>query len=206
MTPPAYWPTACAALAGSDAVLAGLIAAFDGSALRSRGAPFETLLRSIVGQQISLAAADAIWRRLVQAIDVNAPDSVLAVSPERLRRAGLSGRKVEYVQDLARHFADGRIDPAAFAALDDEAIVRALTAVHGIGRWTAEMFLIFNLMRPDVWPVDDIGLQKAVARHYPDGAGLRPAALRAFGERWRPWRTVASWYLWRSLDAAEVLY
>lgn len=206
MSVPAYWSSACAELAAADEVLAALILQFDGSVLKTRGAPFETLLRAIVGQQISLAAADAIWGRLGGAVDRRDPLSLLAADAARLRETGLSRRKVEYVQDLARHFADGRLDPAALADADDETVIRALTAVHGIGRWTAEMFLIFNLLRPDVWPVDDIGLQNAVARHYAGGAALPLAELRRIGERWRPWRTVACWYLWRSLDAAEVLY
>jgi DNA-3-methyladenine glycosylase II len=203
---PDYWSRACAELSAGDETLRALILSFDGSVLKTRGEPFETLLRAIVGQQISLAAADAIWGRLCAVVDRRAPASVLAADPEVLRCVGLSRRKVDYVRDLALHFVDGRLDPVGLAAEDDDAVIRALTAVHGIGRWTAEMFLIFNLLRPDVWPVDDIGLQKAVARHYAAGEALRPAQLRQIGERWRPWRTVASWYLWRSLDASEVLY
>ncbi|TDR70630.1 DNA-3-methyladenine glycosylase family protein [Paludibacterium purpuratum] len=206
MSTPAYWDDACAVLSADDAVMAALIRQFDGSVLRTRGEPFETLLRAIVGQQISIAAADAIWNRLGALAALSDPGSLLSVSPEALRQAGLSQRKVEYAHDLARHFADGHLDPAHLALLDDEAIIVELTAVRGIGRWTAEMFLMFNLMRPDVWPVDDIGLQKAMARCYGHAAVPKPAELRLLGERWRPWRTVATWYLWRSLDATEVLY
>lgn len=206
MSAPVYWQQACAELSSADDILRALILQFDGSTLKTRGEPFETLLRAIVGQQISLAAADAIWGRLCALIDCRAPHSVLGADPEALRLVGLSRRKVDYVRDLALHFVEGRLDPLVLASADDESVIRALTAVHGIGRWTAEMFLMFNLMRPDVWPVDDIGLQKAVALHYADGLVPGPAALRRLGERWRPWRTVASWYLWRSLDAAEVLY
>jgi DNA-3-methyladenine glycosylase II len=110
------------------------------------------------------------------------------------------------VRDLARHFANGILVFDELSIQDDDAIIKALTAVHGIGRWTAEMFLMFNLLRPDVWPVDDIGLQRAVARLYYQGVRIPLAQLRAHGDGWRPWRTVASWYLWRSLDAVEVLY
>ncbi|BEV70840.1 DNA-3-methyladenine glycosylase [Paludibacterium sp. THUN1379] len=206
MSVPDYWARACAELAAEDQVLAGLMRQFDASILRTRGEPFETLLRAIVGQQISIAAADAIWGRLAQLAPLQQPQAVLALTPEALRLAGLSQRKVEYVQDLARHFADGHLDAARLATLDDEAVIAELTAVRGIGRWSAEMFLIFNLLRPDVWPVDDIGLQKAVARCYGLDAVPKQAALRQLGERWRPWRTVACWYFWRSLDAVEVLY
>ncbi|WP_293231613.1 DNA-3-methyladenine glycosylase 2 family protein [Paludibacterium sp.] len=206
MSTPDYWLGACTALAADDAVMAGLIRQFDGSMLRTRGEPFETLLRAIVGQQISLAAADAIWGRLSALAPLKDPVSVLALTPEALRQAGLSQRKVEYTRDLALHFADGHLDAAHLARLDDEDVIAALTAVRGIGRWTAEMFLIFNLLRPDVWPVDDIGLQKAVARCYGHEAVPKPAELKRLGDVWRPWRTVATWYLWRSLDPVEVLY
>lgn len=186
--------------------MAGLVAQFDGLALKSRGAPFETLMRAIVGQQISVAAADTVWRRLCLVVDPALPVSILDVDPLLLRQAGLSARKVEYVRDLADYFYSGRIDPAHFDQQDDESIIRELVAVRGIGRWSAEMFLIFNLERPDVWPVDDIGLQKAIAKLYNQGVRLSLADLRAMGERWRPWRTVACWYLWRSLDAVAVEY
>jgi len=186
--------------------MAGLVTQFDGLALKTRGAPFETLMRAVVGQQISVVAADTVWRRLCLVVDPSRPASVLDVEPLLLRQAGLSARKVEYVRDLADSFFSGRIDPALFAQQDDESIIGELIAVRGIGRWSAEMFLIFNLERPDVWPVDDIGLQKAVAKLYNHGVRLPLAELRAMGERWRPWRTVACWYLWRSLDAVAVVY
>jgi DNA-3-methyladenine glycosylase II len=206
MSLPDDWQQACDELAAADDVMRQLIVRFEGSVLKTRGAPFETLMRAIVGQQISLAAADTIWRRLCACVDPGCPASVLSVAVEPLRQAGLSQRKAEYVHDLAQHFVDGRIDPVRFAGQDDETIIQELTAVRGIGRWTAEMFLMFNLVRPDVWPVDDIGLQKAVAALYHRGERLPLCELRALGERWRPWRTVASWYLWRSLDPVEVVY
>jgi len=139
-------------------------------------------------------------------LDTTSPAAVAAVAPDALRACGFSQRKVEYAQDLAQHFLDGRIQPAQFDALDDEAIIRELVAVRGIGRWTAEMYLIFNLCRPDVWPVDDIGLQKALVQIH--GLDARPAlaVFRQMGERYRPWRSVATWYLWRMLDPVEVQY
>jgi DNA-3-methyladenine glycosylase II len=123
-----------------------------------------------------------------------------------LRKCGLSERKALYLRDLARHFASGALDPREWPALDDETLIARLVDVKGIGRWTAEMFLIFHELRADVYPVDDIGLQKAVARHYNGGERLDAAALAAAGERWRPWRSVATWYLWRSLDPVPVEY
>lgn len=206
MVLPEYWHAACHALTAADPVLARIIARYEGAGLVSRGAPFETLVRSIVGQQISVKAADAVWGRLAACVGEMLPANLLARSHEELRAVGLSVRKVAYVRDLSGHFADGRINPESWAGESDEAIRDALSAVHGIGRWTAEMFLIFNLMRPDVWPVDDLGLQKAVGLGYFEGVAPTPKALREFGERFRPWRTVATWYFWRSLDPVPVEY
>ena len=203
---PDYWEIAAAELAQGDAVMAELVARYAGLGLGSRGDPFSTLARSIVGQQISVKAADAVWARLLGAVERIAPEAILAAGEQTLAGSGLSRRKVEYLTDLAAHFANGRLQPERWAGLDDGEIIAELTAVRGIGRWTAEMFLIFNLLRPDVLPLDDIGLQRAVCLRYFGGEKLAPKALAAFGERWRPWRTVATWYLWRSLDPVPVEY
>jgi DNA-3-methyladenine glycosylase II len=203
---PLYWQQASAELALADPVLASLIERFAGVALVSRGDPFVTLLRSIVGQQISVKAADSVWARLQAAVPELTPDGVLGSTGDGLRGCGLSARKAEYVIDLARHFASGQIDAEQWSRMDDGELVAELTRVRGIGVWTAEMFLIFNQLRPDVLPLDDLGLQRAVAIHY--HAGERPPrrVLVAHGERWRPWRSVATWYLWRSLDPLPVEY
>jgi len=134
---------------------------------------------------------------------------VSAARPEQLRACGLSQRKVEYIRDLAGHFLSGALQPERWPGLDDEELIRELTDVRGIGRWTAEMFLIFNLMRPDVLPLDDIGLQRAMAMHYNGGEELPRKDLRSIGEGWRPWRpwrSVATWDLWRALDPEPVEY
>lgn len=203
---PDYWKQASLELASVDDVMAGFVERFSGASLVSRGEPFVTLMRSIVGQQISIKAADSIWSRVSVALPVMAPAEVLACGADVLRACGLSVRKVEYIGDLARHFSSGDIHVDRWLAMSDAEIIAELTAVRGIGVWTAEMFLIFNQLRPDVYPLDDIGLQKAVALHY--FAGERPARhqLAEFGERWRPWRSVATWYLWRSLDPVPVEY
>lgn len=206
MKAPAYWDTACAELAAADPVMAALIARYPDCVLGNRGDPFQTLARAIVGQQISIKAADSIWARFAALAGAVAPASVAALDPDALAACGLSRRKVEYLVDLAGHFADGRIEAARWKTMDDEAVIAELVDVRGIGRWTAEMFLIFNLERPDVWPVDDIGLQKAVALHYLGGERPTPKVLRRHGERHAPWRTVATWYLWRSLDPVAVQY
>ncbi|EXI75040.1 MAG TPA: DNA-3-methyladenine glycosylase [Candidatus Accumulibacter phosphatis] len=203
---PGYWQQASGDLALADPVLGSLVERFAGMALVSRGDPFVTLLRSIVGQQISVKAADSIWRRLQVVVAEITPASVLACEHASLRGCGLSARKVEYLVDLARHFASGQLDVEHWSRMSDGDLVAELTRVRGIGVWTAEMFLIFNQLRPDVLPLDDLGLQRAVAIHY--HAGERPPrrVLVEHGERWRPWRSVATWYLWRSLDPLPVEY
>lgn len=203
---PSYWFQASYELAAADAVMAGLVRHFAEPGLVSRGDPFATLARSIVGQQISVKAADAVWGRFSAAIGRVAPEAVLAQGSGGLAGCGLSQRKIEYVIDLAAHFASGRLQPDRWSAMDDQAVIAELTEVRGIGRWTAEMFLIFNLLRPDVFPLDDLGLQKAICRHYFAGVPQGRAALATFGARWQPWRTVATWYLWRSLDPLPVDY
>lgn len=206
MKAPAYWKSACAELAADDPVMAALIARYPDCVLGTRGDPFQTLARAIVGQQISVKAADSIWARFEALAETVAPERIAAIDLDTLAACGLSRRKVEYLVDLAGHFIDERIQPARWKKRDDETVIAELTDVRGIGRWTAEMFLIFNLRRPDVWPVDDIGLQKAVALHYLGGERPTPTILRRHGERHAPWRTVATWYLWRSLDPGVVQY
>jgi DNA-3-methyladenine glycosylase II len=203
---PSYWQQAASEISRSDRVMAESVARYPGRGLISRGDPFGTLARSIVGQQISVKAADSVWARFVAALPAVTPANVLACQTEVLRACGLSARKVEYIGDLARHFAEGQIHVDHWASMSDAEIIAELTAVRGIGVWTAEMFLIFNQLRPDVFPVDDIGLQKAVALHYFDGQRPARTALLEHGERWRPWRSVATWYLWRSLDPLPVDY
>lgn len=203
---PSYWQQASSDLAQADPVLARLVERFTGTALVSRGDPFATLVRSIVGQQISVKAADSVWARFLAALSAVTPAAVLAIEAEKLRGCGLSARKVEYVVDLARHFDSGQIHVSHWSAISDAEIIAELTAVRGIGVWTAEMFLIFNQLRPDVFPLDDIGLQKAVAMHYCQGQRPLRRRLAEHGERWRPWRSVATWYLWRSLDPLPVEY
>ncbi len=203
---PAYWQQASDELARTDPVMASLIATHSGASLVSRGDPFVTLVRSIVGQQISVRAADTIWSRLCETVPAPSPASILASPPEALRQCGLSARKVEYLTDLAMHFDSGEIHTHRWPSMSDAEIISELTAVRGIGVWTAEMFLIFNQLRPDVFPLDDIGLQKAVARHYLSGERPQRSELARIGERWQPWRSVATWYLWRSLDPVPVEY
>lgn len=211
---PRYWNEATRELGRRDRVLRRLIRNAPDVHLKRRADPFTTLARAIVGQQISVKAADAVWQRFRAAVAPDArgafprlpPDGVLAQDETALRAVGLSRSKAVYVRDLAAHFASGRLDPRQWHRLPDETLIERLVEVKGIGRWTAEMFLIFHALRADVWPVDDLGLQRAVALHYNGGERMLLADVRAIGERWAPWRSVATWYLWRSLDPVPVEY
>lgn len=186
--------------------MAELVERYAGLSLASRGDAFGTLARSIVGQQISVKAADAVWGRFSILLGEVTPARVAALGEGGLAGCGLSKRKIEYLCDLAGHFASGQLDPPAWIGMGDEELVAELTAVRGIGRWTAEMFMIFNQMRPDVFPLDDIGLQRAVCQRYFNCEKQTRETLAEMGDRWRPWRSVATWYLWRSLDPLPVEY
>ena len=203
---PHYWKQATREIAARDAVLKKLIAKFKGLALGSRGDAFATLARAIVGQQISVKAAQSVWNRLTAELVAMTPAAIARADTAQLRGCGLSGQKVIYLQDLAVRFRSGALDVATWSQLDDEALIDELTQVKGIGRWTAEMFLIFYMARPDVLPLDDIGLQRAIRLNYNHGKPLSRPKMRNIGNGWAPWRSVATWYLWRSLDPIPVEY
>jgi DNA-3-methyladenine glycosylase II len=193
-------------LARRDPVLRALVRRYGPCALadRHRADPFTTAAEAIVSQQLSAKAAATIFRRVVALMPAQAltPAGLLAAPEDALRGAGLSRAKVVYLRDLASRVVDGRLHLDRFDDMDDDAVIAELTAVKGIGRWTAEMFLIFKLQRPDVLPVDDIGIVNAMKRAY----GLRkvpsPDRMRRIAEPWRPYRSIACWYLWCSLDNA----
>jgi len=205
-----YWDVAAEALAGSDAVLATLIKRHRGERLSGSGDSFTTLANAIVGQQISVAAASGIWGRLEKRFPGMAPPDLAAADIDTLRACGLSGRKAEYIRGIAQAFVRGDYSSGSFDALDDDQVRERLCALRGVGPWTAEMFLIFHLHRPDVLPLGDIGLHRAAQKLYgwpadEPSAETKKRLLEA-GEAWRPWRTVAVWYLWRDLDAEPVVY
>jgi DNA-3-methyladenine glycosylase II len=207
---PDYWDDACKHLAKRDRVMKKLIPQFGEARLQSRGDAFTTLARSIVGQQISVKAAQSVWDKFAAAVGGPShklsPAAVLALEGLALRTAGLSARKAEYLVDLARHFDDGTVHVKQWQQMEDEAIIDELVAIRGIGRWTAEMFLIFHLMRPNVLPLDDLGLLKGISQSYFSGEPVSRAEARELGEGWAPYRSVATWYLWRSLDPLPVEY
>ncbi|MEO5844689.1 MAG: DNA-3-methyladenine glycosylase 2 family protein [Caldimonas sp.] len=206
----AFWDDACRHLVKRDRVMKKLIPRLGEGRLESRGDAFTTLARSIVGQQISVKAAQAVWDRFV-ALTAGpssrlAPSAVLALDAPQIRAAGLSARKVEYLCDLAEHFQSGLVRPARWREMEDEEIIEELVIIRGIGRWTAEMFLIFHLLRPNVLPLDDVGLIKGISVNYFSGEPVSRAEAREVGDGWTPYRSVATWYIWRSLDPMPVSY
>ena len=207
---PAFWDEACKHLSKRDRVMRKLIPQFAEGRLQSRGDAFTTLARSVVGQQISVKAAQSVWNRFAAlTAEPSAhlvPASVLVLDPAVIRAAGLSTRKVEYVRDLALHFESGAVHVGQWQEMEDEAIIDELVAIRGIGRWTAEMFLIFHLMRPNVLPLDDVGLLKGISLNYFSGEPVSRAEAREVGDAWAPFRSVATWYIWRSLDPLPVDY
>jgi DNA-3-methyladenine glycosylase II len=199
---PDYWERACSDLVKRDRILKKLIPRFGPVHLINRGDPFVTLARSVVGQQISVAAAQAVWYRVVDACPSLAPPHLIELGHAALCACGLSKRKAEYILDLAGHFESGAMHVQDWTTMEDDAVIAELTQIRGIGRWTAEMFLIFNLMRPDILPLDDLGLIRAISLNYFSGEPVTRSEAREVAANWEPWRTVATWYMWRSLDAA----
>ncbi len=205
-TVPDYWVEACKHLVQKDRVMKRLIPQFGQACLQSRGDPFVTLARSIVGQQISVKAAQSVWDKFACLPPEMTPSQVLKLKVDDMRAAGLSARKVEYLVDLALHFEGGTVHVKGWEAMDDEAIIAELVAIRGIGRWTAEMFLIFYLMRPNVLPLDDVGLINGISRSYFSGEAVSRSDAREVARAWAPYCTVATWYIWRSLDPLPVEY
>ncbi len=203
---PDYWEDAKAELMKRDRILRRLIPQFGDLQLVGRGDPFVTLARSIVGQQISVKAAQSVWERLLAACPRMTPVAVHKLGPEKLAGCGLSKRKAEYIGDLALHFRDGSVNERDWSSMDDEDVIAELVQIRGIGRWTAEMFLIFNLLRPNVLPLDDLGLLRGISINYFSGEPVSRSDAREVSANWEPWRTVATWYLWRSLDPVPVEY
>ncbi len=204
--PPDYWEDACKHLVKKDRVMKRLIPQFGEACLQSRNDPFITLARSIVGQQISVKAAQSVWDKFTKLSKKLSPSAVLKLKVDDMRAAGLSARKIEYIVDLALHFDSGALHVKSWDGMDDEAIIAELVAIRGIGRWTAEMFLIFHMMRPNVLPLDDIGLINGISQNYFSGEAVSRSEIREVAAPWAPYCSVATWYLWRSLDPLPVDY
>ena len=203
---PEYWADACKHLVKKDRVMKRLIPQFGEASLQSRGDAFVTLARSIVGQQVSVKAAQTVWDRFAVLPRKITPVNVLKLKVDDMRAAGLSARKVEYIVDLALHFDNGALHVKKWSEMTDDAIIEELVAIRGIGRWTAEMFLMFHLMRPNVLPLDDVGLINGISHNYFSGEAVSRSEAREVAAAWAPYCSVATWYIWRSLDPLPVSY
>jgi DNA-3-methyladenine glycosylase II len=203
---PDYWEKAKSELMRRDRIMKKLIPRFGDLQLVGRGDPFVTLARSIVGQQISVIAAQAVCERMLVVCPKMTPAQVIRQGQVKLAGCGLSKRKVEYLLDLAAHFRDGTVHAKDWSSMEDEEVIVELIQIRGIGRWTAEMFLIFNLLRPNILPLDDVGLLRGISVNYFSGEPVSRSDAREVSANWEPWRTVATWYLWRSLDPVPVEY
>ena len=205
-TVPYFWEDACKHLMKKDRVMKRLIPQFGDACLQTRGDAFVTLARSIVGQQISVKAAQTVWDRFSSLSRKLAPANVLKLKVDDMRAAGLSARKVEYLVDLALNFDNGAMHVKSWESMDDDAIIAELISIRGIGRWTAEMFLIFHLMRPNILPLDDVGLINGISSNYFSGDVVSRSDAREVAVAWAPYCSVATWYIWRSLDPVPVDY
>jgi 3-methyladenine DNA glycosylase/8-oxoguanine DNA glycosylase len=198
---------AVAHLRQADPILARVIDAVGPFALEPRGGPFPALARAIFFQQLAGPAARAIMKRVLDLLNTDearffTPEAFLGAADEDLRTAGLSRQKLSYLRDLADKFASGQLQEDELAALGDEEVIGRVSSVKGIGRWTAEMFLIFSLGRPDVLPVDDLGVRRGFQLTYGLDGLASPEQMRSIAEPWRPFRSVGTWYMWRSLGVA----
>lgn len=202
---PEWWGSAKLELANKDVLLKSLIEEFEEPRLSSRGDLFATLIKSIVGQQISVIAASAVWSRLFDLVGEVNPESILAKTHEELRQVGLSNRKVEYIVGIAEAWTEG-LGEIDWEQMSDEEVVQELVKLRGVGRWTVQMLLIFALLRQDVFPIDDIGLIRGMEKLYNSGNPLETSELYEISEKWMPYRTMGVWYIWRSIDPEPVEY
>ena len=203
---PKYWKQAIKELKQTDSILKTIIDDKSQLDIKIKTDPFITLARAIVGQQISVKAAETIWGRLVELESKLNPFAIDKLSEKQLKKVGLSARKIEYLKDLGTKFTANKFDVKTWSKLEDTEIRQQLVTVKGIGQWTAEMFLIFYMGRPDIFPLADIGLQRAMSIHYKNKQPITKHEMITIAKKWMPWRTVATWYLWRSIDPIPVEY
>jgi DNA-3-methyladenine glycosylase II len=203
---PHYWEEGKTYLSKHDKTLKAIIKTYPGDALTLRGDAFFTLARAIVGQQISVKAADSVWARCVTAAEKMTPEVIANMDAIKLRECGLSASKVIYLHALANHFLEYKKRIESLPEMTDAEVVTELTTIKGIGKWSAEMFLIFSLGRPDVFPTADLGLIKGIWRYYNNGNAMEMADIMLLGESWKPYRSIATWYMWRALDPVPVAY
>ena len=206
MKKPIFWEKAKRYLTKKDKKLAAIIKKYPSGFLFTKSDPFYTLARSIVGQQISVKAAESVWLKFEAKLKKVTPNNVCKIHFQSLKACGLSRQKVLYLRELSKAFTEKKIAPKKWKNFSDEEIINELIQVKGIGRWTAEMFLIFNLCRPDIFPVDDIGMIKGICNCYNLKYPLKKENAIKMSMKWKPYRSVATWYFWKSLDPIPVEY
>ncbi|MDJ0846056.1 DNA-3-methyladenine glycosylase family protein [Crocosphaera sp.] len=206
MTCPNYWQEAKEHLRSKDDILADLIALYPSETMINYHDAFLTLVKAIIGQQISVSAANAIGQRVESLLGKITLETYLETHPESLRQCGLSRQKISYINNIAQAFQNDILTPQSWEKMSDKAVMEQLTSIKGIGPWTAQMFLIFHLHRQDIFPLADLGLINAIQQHYGSEKGLTKTQIKELSHRWKPYRTVATWYLWRSLDPVPVQY
>ena len=204
--PPIFWEQGKNYLIKKDQKLGSLIKSYPNDFLFTKSDPFLTLSRSIVGQQISVKAAQSVWDRLEIKIKKVTPQNIKKLHSNSLKSVGLSRQKVQYLKNLSDAFDNNKIKIKLWSKMSDEDIIQDLIQIKGIGRWTAEMFLIFNLCREDIFPLDDIGMVRGLCKIYQLDYPINRDQVVKIGNRWKPYRSVATWYLWRSLDPIPVEY
>ena len=206
MKKPHFWDKAKLELTKKDKKLGKIIKTYPKDFLFTRSDPFYTLARAIVGQQISVKAAQAVWNKFERKIKTVNPKNTLRMHHMSFKSCGLSRQKVKYIKSLASAFINDELKILNSKSASDDEIIESLIKVKGIGRWTAQMFLIFNLCRPDVFPEDDLGLIKGICICYDIEYPITKENAIKISRRWKPWRSVATWYFWRSLDPIPVEY
>ena len=200
------WLLAINNLKKKDKILKKIISQYKSEKITSKKNAFYTLAKSITGQQISVKAANAIWSKLEKKIKKINPNNLLKIKRNEIKKCGFSKQKINYILNLANFFIKNKQIEKKWEKMNDEEIVEDLIKIKGIGKWTAEMFLIFYLLRPNIFPISDLGLHKAISINYKIKYPLNELEIKKFKKKWNPWATVAIWYLWRSLDPIPVKY
>lgn len=206
MTCPHYWQEAKEYLTAQDNILADLIASYPSETMVNYNDAFLTLVKAIIGQQISVNAANAVTQRLESLLGDISIKNYLATDGQALRQCGLSRQKISYITNICQGFEQGILTPQNWADMSDVELIKQLISIKGIGPWTAQMFLIFHLHRRDIFPITDLGLINAIQKYYGKQNSLTKEQIQDISQPWKPYRTVATWYLWRSLDPLPVQY
>jgi DNA-3-methyladenine glycosylase II len=207
MKNPDYWQDSLQYLTSADKTLGDVISQHKDYSITSRGEAYETLLRAIVGQQISVKAAASVWNKIVDLIKIIEPNKVLSTSKEKLKLCGLSKQKTQYILNISEHFKiNNIIDDTYWEERTYLSVYEELITIKGIGPWTAEMFGMFYLLEKDIFPLKDVGILRAMYQLYNNGERIDIDKIVKISDTWKPYRSVACWFLWRSIDNEEVLY